>query len=81
MRCVDRISREPGPAGVYRLWRDLGYAIGADVAGVTADALGLAPAMWVVAALTLASAVVVAVRMTETLHFTDPPIGDAAVNP
>jgi MFS family permease len=52
--------------GVYRLWRDLGYAVGALLAGVTADALGLPTAMWLVAALTFASGVVVAVRMTET---------------
>ena len=53
--------------GVYRLWRDLGYAIGALIAGVTADALGLSPAMWLVAAMTFGSGVIVAVRMTETL--------------
>ncbi len=51
--------------GVYRLWRDLGYAIGALVAGIAADSLGLAGAMWIVAALTLASGVGVAVRMSE----------------
>jgi MFS family permease len=54
--------------GVYRLWRDLGYAIGALLAGVTADALGLSAAMWVVAALTFASGLVVAIRMKETLR-------------
>jgi MFS family permease len=53
--------------GVYRLWRDLGYAIGALVAGVTADALGLRAAMWLVAAITFASGLVAAVRMQETL--------------
>jgi MFS family permease len=53
--------------GVYRLWRDLGYAIGALLAGVTADAFGLNVAMWVIAALTLGSGVVSATRMTETL--------------
>jgi len=53
--------------GVYRLWRDLGYAIGALLAGVTADAFGLSAAMWVIAALTLASGVVSATRMVETL--------------
>ena len=52
--------------GVYRLWRDLGYAIGALLAGLTADALGLPVAMWLVAALTLASGAVVALRMRET---------------
>lgn len=51
--------------GVYRLWRDLGYAVGALVAGVAADALGLAGAMWLVAGLTLASGVFVAVRLRE----------------
>jgi MFS family permease len=56
--------------GVYRLWRDLGYAVGALLAGITADALGLAAAMWIVAALTLASGLVVAVRMNETLSRT-----------
>jgi MFS family permease len=56
--------------GVYRLWRDLGYAIGAILAGVTADLLGVSAAMWFVAAVTLASGVVVAVRMSETVRRT-----------
>lgn len=49
--------------GVYRLWRDLGYVAGALVAGLAADALGLDGAMWIVAALTLLSGGIVAVRM------------------
>ncbi len=53
--------------GVYRLWRDLGYAIGALLAGLTADAFGLNVAMWVIAALTFASGVVSATRMAETI--------------
>lgn len=53
--------------GVYRLWRDLGYAAGAIVAGVTADMLGLDSAIWVVAFITTLSGFVVAVRMKETL--------------
>jgi MFS family permease len=53
--------------GVYRLWRDLGYAIGALLAGITADAFGLQTAMWVIAALTFASGIVSAARMKETL--------------
>jgi MFS family permease len=52
--------------GVYRLWRDLGYAIGAVLAGATADALGVPTAMWIVAALTFGSGLVVALRMHET---------------
>jgi len=54
--------------GVYRLWRDGGFAIGALLAGVTADLLGLAAAIWAVAALTAASGLVVALRMYETHH-------------
>ncbi len=56
--------------GVYRLWRDLGYAIGALLAGLTADAFGLAAALWVIAALTFASGLASAVRMSETLRTT-----------
>jgi MFS family permease len=56
--------------GVYRLWRDLGYAIGALIAGMTADAVGLAGAMWLVAAITFTSGLVAAVRMSETHHAT-----------
>ena len=52
--------------GVYRLWRDLGYAIGALLAGLVADVLGLPAAMWLVALLTLASGGVVALRLSET---------------
>jgi MFS family permease len=53
--------------GVYRLWRDLGYAVGAVVAGVTADTLGIRAAIWLIAALTFVSGLVVAVRMKETM--------------
>lgn len=53
--------------GVYRLWRDLGYAFGAIIAGVVADALGLRAALWLVAGLTLIAGALVALRMRETL--------------
>ena len=52
--------------GVYRLWRDSGYAVGAVVGGVTADLWGLRAAVWSAAAITLVSALVVAARMYET---------------
>ena len=52
--------------GVYRLWRDGGFAVGAVLAGVLADAFGVETAIWAVAALTAASGFVVAVRMYET---------------
>ncbi len=49
--------------GVYRLWRDLGYAVGALLAGITADRFGLAAALWLVAGLTLLSGLGAALRM------------------
>jgi MFS family permease len=53
--------------GVYRLWRDLGYAVGALLAGAIADLLGLRWAIGSVGLLTFASGVVVLGSMTETL--------------
>jgi MFS family permease len=47
--------------GVYRFWRDVGFVAGAVLAGVAADALGARPAIWIVAVLTGASGVWVAV--------------------
>jgi MFS family permease len=52
--------------GVYRLWRDGGFAVGALLAGVIADWLGLAAAIWAVGALTAISGLIVAFRMYET---------------
>ena len=52
--------------GVYRLWRDGGFAVGALLAGVIADWLGLAAAIWAVAVLTAVSGLIVALRMYET---------------
>jgi MFS family permease len=52
--------------GVYRLWRDSGYAIGALISGIIADRLGQSSAIGAVAALTFVSGVVVAARMRET---------------
>jgi MFS family permease len=53
--------------GVYRLWRDSGYAVGALLAGVIADLLGIPWAIGVVGALTFLSGVLVALLMRETL--------------
>jgi MFS family permease len=52
--------------GVYRLWRDAGFAIGALVAGVLADLFSIETAIWGVAVITALSGLVVAVRMYET---------------
>ncbi len=53
--------------GVYRLWRDGGYVVGALLAGFVADALGLTWAIGVVGALTACSGVVALSVMRETL--------------
>jgi MFS family permease len=52
--------------GVYRLWRDGGFVVGALISGVVADLFGLVAAIWTVAVVTAAGAGVVAVRMYET---------------
>lgn len=53
--------------GVYRLWRDGGYAVGALLSGLLADALGLSWAIASIAGLTAISGLVVAGVMYETL--------------
>ncbi|HEV8420299.1 MAG TPA: MFS transporter, partial [Actinomycetota bacterium] len=53
--------------GVYRFWRDLGFALGGLLTGIIADAYGLRAAIWAVAGLTAASGLIVALRMYETL--------------
>ncbi len=52
--------------GVYRLWRDSGYAVGALLAGMLADLFGMSVAILAIAALTVLSGAVVALRMPET---------------
>ena len=52
--------------GVYRVWRDLGYAVGAVLGGIMADLLGLHAAVWAAAGISAVSALVVAARMYET---------------
>lgn len=54
--------------GVYRTWRDTGFAVGALVAGIIGDAVSIEAAIWAVAGLTALSALVVALRMYETLR-------------
>lgn len=53
--------------GVYRLWRDSGYAVGGLLAGVLADLFGIPWAIGVIAGLTLLSGCVAVATMRETL--------------
>ncbi|MDV2978583.1 UNVERIFIED_CONTAM: MFS transporter [Actinomycetes bacterium ARC8] len=52
--------------GVYRVWRDLGYAVGAIIGGIIADLFGLNAGVWMAAALSAAAGLIVAIRMYET---------------
>ena len=52
--------------GIYRLWRDGGFAIGALLAGILADLVSIPAAIYAVAALTAISGLFVATRMYET---------------
>ena len=54
--------------GIYRLWRDGGFAVGALLSGIIADAYGIPAAVGVVGALTALSGILVAVRMRGTDH-------------
>jgi MFS family permease len=71
------IADVAGPAwrasaiGTYRLWRDLGFVVGAIVTGVAADRLGMPVAIWLVAAMTAGSGLIVLVRMRETRAHVD----------
>src|SRR5206468_9016000 len=70
LAAVSDVAHPPWRAsavGVYRLWRDSGYAIGALLAGIIADLLGVPWAIGVVAGLTFLSGVVVVIIMKETL--------------
>lgn len=57
--------QRPEGIGVFRLWRDMGYAVGAVVSGVLADLFGLITAILFVGLLTLLSAVVIQLRMRD----------------
>lgn len=51
--------------GVFRLWRDLGYAIGAILSGVIADVWGIEYAIITIGVITIVSSLVIKFRMTE----------------
>ncbi len=53
----------PGSLGVFRFWRDLGYAVGALLTGFITDLLGMGEAVLTIALLTLFSAVIIQFRM------------------
>ncbi len=62
-RPVDRAES----IGTFRLWRDLGYAIGAIISGITADLFGLNEAILLIGVITIFSAGVIQFRMPKTI--------------
>jgi MFS family permease len=61
---VSPVSRASA-VGVYRFWRDMGYVAGGLIAGIAADAIGYGGAIAIVAGLTAASGVWVAIDLSE----------------
>lgn len=49
--------------GVFRLWRDLGYAFGAILTGLIADSLGINASVLFIGALTILSSIIIVIRM------------------
>jgi MFS family permease len=49
--------------GTFRLWRDLGYAIGAIISGITADLFGIDYAIILIGVITIVSSLIIEIRM------------------
>jgi MFS family permease len=62
-------SQRAESVGTFRLWRDLGYAIGAIISGITADIFGIFYAIILIGILTVLSAFIIQVRMPENSIF------------
>lgn len=58
--------------GIFRLWRDLGYAAGALLTGILSDWFGINTAIFVIGILTFASAWVIQVRMRNRVNVAEP---------
>lgn len=56
--------------GTFRLWRDLGYAFGALISGVTADLFGIEYAVFLIGGLTIISSLIIKFRMPEQIKTT-----------
>lgn len=54
--------------GTFRLWRDLGYALGAIISGITADLFGIEYAILLIGTLTIISSLIIKLRMPEQIE-------------
>jgi MFS family permease len=59
-------SQRAESIGTFRLWRDLGYAFGAIISGVTADIFGIQYAIVLIGIITIFSSMIIQVRMQKT---------------
>jgi MFS family permease len=63
-------DQRPKSIGIFRLWRDFGYAIGAILTGLIADRFGLVAPVLIIGLLTIVSSLIVHFRMTCTKEIT-----------
>ena len=56
-------SQRAESIGTFRLWRDLGYAIGAIISGITADLFGIEHAILLIGGITIISSLIIKFRM------------------
>jgi MFS family permease len=61
-------SDRPKSVGTFRLWRDLGYAIGAVLTGIIADTFNINTAVVFIALLTILSSIIILVRMKDNAN-------------
>ncbi|GGD48031.1 MFS transporter [Emticicia aquatilis] len=62
---VTNPSQRAESIGTFRLWRDLGYALGAIISGITADIFGIQYAIILIGVITLISSVIIQIRMPD----------------
>ncbi len=55
--------------GTFRLWRDLGYAFGAIISGITADIFGIHYAVVLIGLITIISSIIIQIRMPMDKHY------------
>lgn len=55
--------------GTFRLWRDLGYAVGAILSGITADLFGIISAIILIGIITIGSSLIIKLRMPKRINF------------
>jgi len=63
------INQRAESIGTFRLWRDLGYAFGAIISGITADIFGIHYAVVLIGLITIISSIIIQIRMPMDKHY------------